>query len=201
MLDNGNIGVCANLGEKIPKDIIDIKYIDINSSSHRIIISAYFNALLNYQNNYETNKDIFDAIDFKKYNNIVMVGFFKPILQKFDKSGIKVTIFDIHKESNLLTKMHKQNDLLKKADAVILTSTSLSNNTFTSVINSTINGCDIHMLGPSSLMTHEMFGYKNIKTISGATFDKYDNRILDIIKQGYGTKAFLKYGVKRTIYK
>ncbi|MEA3444462.1 MAG: DUF364 domain-containing protein, partial [Bacteroidota bacterium] len=79
----------------------------------------------------------------------------------------------------------------------ILTSTSLFNASFSNVISATSKNCDIFMLGPSSIMSPEMLQYQNIKMIFGTTFNKDDSRILNILKEGGGTRSFQKYGLKR----
>ena len=196
LLKNGNIGVCANLGNKIiPEKSIYSNY-DLTNFSHRIVLNAYLNSLLNYSNNYQNSADIFDVIDFKKYNKIVMLGFFKPVLKKFDDAGIPITIFDLSKHDSALTPLSEKYPILQEANAIILTSTSIFNTTFINSINSTNDSCEIFLLGPSSIMTKELFDYKNIKMIFGSTFGKYDHRILKIIQNDGGTKDFLKFGNK-----
>jgi uncharacterized protein (DUF4213/DUF364 family) len=66
-----------------------------------------------------------------------MVGLFQSLLDKFDQSGLKVHVFDIEKTGSGLTHMQYQKKFLNEADAVILTSTSLVNNTFDEVIAET----------------------------------------------------------------
>ena len=63
------------------------------------------------------------------------------------------------------------------------------------VNNSGINS-DIFLLGPSLIMNKDLFEYRNIKKIFGSIFESYDERVLNIIKQGYGTKQFLPFGKK-----
>ncbi|MBI9039174.1 MAG: hypothetical protein JEY97_13655, partial [Bacteroidales bacterium] len=181
-LKNGNIGVCANLGHKINTDKNTYLKYDLNNFSHRIVLNAYLNSLLNYSNNFQNSADIFDVVDFRKYKQIVMLGFFKPILKKFNHAGIPITIFDLSKKDIALTPLSEQKTILKKTDAVILTSTSIFNLSFINSINSTNNSCEIFLLGPSSIMTKEIFNYKNIKMIFGSTFEKFDKRILKIIQ-------------------
>ena len=196
LLKNGNIGVCANLGHKVNTDKkIYLKY-DLKNFSHRIVLNAYLNSLLNYSNNFQDSADIFDVIDFRKYKQIVMLGFFKPILKKFDHAGIPIKIFDLSKKDIALTPLSEQKPILKSADAIILTSTSIFNLSFINSIDSTNDNCEIFLLGPSSIMTMEMFNYKNIKMIFGSTFEKFDHRILKIINNDGGTKDFLKLGKK-----
>ena len=50
LLKNGNIGVCANLGYKINTEINNYSNLNLQDFSHRIVLNAYFNALLNYSN-------------------------------------------------------------------------------------------------------------------------------------------------------
>jgi len=52
------------------------------------------------------------------------------------------------------------------------------------------------MLGPSSILHPEMKRYKNIKQIYGAVFEPNDERVINVIKQGHGTRTFLPFGKK-----
>ncbi|MCK5077947.1 MAG: hypothetical protein KAR38_16310 [Calditrichia bacterium] len=201
MLKNGNIGVCANLGNKITVDRSDMNSPDLGNIQHRIILTAYYNALLNYENSFSQNVDIFEVINFKNYDKIVMIGLFKPILEKFKNSNIKVTVFDLEKKSSELVPLGQQYDFVNKADSVILTSTGIFNQTFLPLVNRTKNNCDVFLLGPSSIMNKELFNYRNVKGIFGSVFEKYDNRVIDVIANGGGTKEFLKFGGKVFIIK
>lgn len=193
-LNNGNIGVCANLGATIDINSFN-KQLDVKQYSHRIILSAYFNALLNYSNNFSHAGDIFDIINFSSYRHAVMIGYFRPIVKKFNKEAINLAIFDFREnEKNIIPETQKKK-YLQKADTVILTATSLSNNTFFQIIKSTNNNSDIYLLGPSSLLNNELFNY-NLKAIFGTVFPENHDRILEIIKAGKGTREFIKYGNK-----
>jgi uncharacterized protein (DUF4213/DUF364 family) len=201
LLTNGHIGVCANLGNKVSAAIPELKNAppELSQDSHRIIYTAYLNACHNYHGFESKDDDIWDVLDFSKQQRIVMVGLFKPIVKKFEKAGIPLEIFDMIKIDNRLTEMERQRDILQQADAVILTSTSVFSNTFLDIVNATPEGCRVYMLGPSSIMVPEMLQYKNIKMIFGATFEKNDTRVLDIIENHGGTRQFLKFGGKNCL--
>ncbi|MCK4835321.1 MAG: hypothetical protein KAT17_01720 [Candidatus Aminicenantes bacterium] len=196
LLTDGNIGVCANLLNKVEVKIEDLRIPQVNNIEHRIILNAYFNGMLNYLNCYGKMIDIFDSIDFQSYKNLVMVGLFKPLLKKFRYYNIKVQVFDKIKESSNLISEEKKNEYVRKADAIILSATSIVNNTFLEVVNHTGDNCDIFVLGPSSIMHKDIFEYKNIKRIFGSIFKSNDEKVLNIIKSGYGTKKFLPFGKK-----
>ena len=193
ILKNGNIGVCATLMHYVNVSIQDLRFPDLNKTEHRIILNAYFNAHYNYQNTYDTTIDIFNKIDFKKYNRIVMVGFFRSLVDKFEKEKINLTIFDKMENDEKLTDMSDQLTEVSKADALILSSTTVFNNTFLDLIHKTKDGCDIYTLGPSTILNKEMFLYKNIKILFGSVFETNDVNTPKIIQQGGGTKQFLPF--------
>ena len=201
LLKSGNIGVCANLGHRIDPEKNSYLNLDLKNFSHRIVLNAYFNALLNYSHNSKSDVDIFDTIDFKKYKKVIMLGFIKPVVKQFNEDGISIIVFDFLKEDPVLTPISEQKKLLGQADVVILTSTSIFNNTFIDSINATKNNCDIFMIGPSSIMTPELLEYNNIKMIFGATFKKFDDRVLKIIQEDGGTRRFLKFENKGVLQK
>jgi len=196
MLKNGNIGVCANLLNKLKVEIRDLEYPDLNSNEHRIILNAYFNAVLNYSKSYEKTADIFDVIDFNTYGNIIMVGLFRPLLEKFERNNIRISVFDLVKENYSQAFIENEMEYFRKADAVILTATTIFNRTFMNIVNKTGDNCDLFILGPSAIMNKDMFKYRNIKMIFGAVFKKNDDRVLNTIRNGGGTRKFLPFGKK-----
>ena len=193
VLKNGNLGVCATLDNYVNIEIKDLRFPDLKNLQHRIVLNAYFNATFNYNNQYDSTIDIFDEIDFKKYNKIVMIGFFQSLVKKFESEKIELKIFDKAVQDDKLTDMSKQLSEIAKADALILSSTSVFNNTFLNLINTTKDNCDIYTLGPSTILNEEMFQYRNIKFLFGSIFENNDINSIKIIQQGGGTKQFLPF--------
>jgi uncharacterized protein (DUF4213/DUF364 family) len=196
LLKSGNIGVCANLDNHVEIEIEELKTPDLKKIQHRIILKAYFNGMLNDLNYYEKTVDIFEDIDFKSYKNILMIGLFKPLLAKFNRDYIKINVFDMIKEHDVLVPIKNEMKYIKKAGAIILSATTIFNGTFMEIVNHTGENCDIFLLGPSSIMDKDMFRYKNIKKILGSIFKPGDVNVLDVIRNGFGTKKFLQYGKK-----
>lgn len=190
MLKNGHIGVCATLGRNVNADLPGTNISDI---SNRILLNAYFNAKLNYSNEEVFENDIFDEIDFSGYKNIVMVGFFGSLIEKFNSCNIPVEIFDPAKQSPEIACMEKQISSVSNAGAIILTSTSVFNGTFIKKTSEAPAGCDIFLLGPSGTLHRHMFSPPNIKMVFGALFEPFDEKVLQIIEKGYGTPHFSKY--------
>lgn len=199
MLKTGEIGVCSTLNSHIDKGDLEVENPALDRPAQRILYNAYLNALLNYNIPYEDDKDIFQHIDFSVREKVVMIGFFRPLVKKFNESGFDLTIFDYLEKDEVLTPLKEMNSFLATARTVILTSTSISNGTMNKVLAHTSPSCDVFLLGPSSILHPDMKRYRNIRKIYGAVFKPYDHHILDIISRGNGTRSFLKYGKKVNI--
>lgn len=196
MNKDGNIGVCAIIGNEINN--INVQQPDLENISDRIFLTAYYNSVFNVANeNYKTG-DIVENIDFAKYKNIVMIGYFFPIVERLQKLNIEVSVFDLRNQEVTIP-MEKQKEYLQGADAVILTATSIFNNTFYEIVSNT--KADVFILGPSSILSKFFFNFNNVKAIFGSIFDANDNRILKAVKDGMGTRQFLKYGQKVVLHR
>lgn len=194
LLKNGNIGVCATLGQSVFATIP--KKIDLENTTQRIFLNAYYNALFNYDQDYKEDKDIVEAVDFKKFSNIVMVGNFKPVVKRFEKAKIPLFIFDKKEDEAILQEMKNQMEFIRRADAIILTATSIFNNSFIELVENSAEHSSIYILGPSALMHKEMKAYRNVKMVFGSIFEPNDERVLNVIKANLGTRYFNPFSRK-----
>lgn len=193
MNTDGYVGVCAILGTEMDDSLLRAGDPDVNNPAHRIILNAWFNSLCNYRQEYDDITDIFDGIDFKTKGKIVMVGYFESLYKKFKNKNIDLEVFDIQKESPVLTDIEGFNKAAYECDTMILTGTTIFNGTFNDVIAKTGDSSSIYLLGPSNILSREMFGYRNIKLVFGSVFKRHDTRVFQKIREGKGTRGFLEY--------
>ncbi|MDZ7737791.1 MAG: DUF364 domain-containing protein [Bacteroidales bacterium] len=193
MNTDGYLGVCATLGTVMDDGLFSYGEPDISNPCHRIILNAYFNSICNYKNLYEERRDIFDSIDFQNHKRIVMIGYFESLYRKFTEKNIALEVFDIQKESHILSDISAMERSLSDAGSIILTGTTIFNNTFNDIISIVPAGCNIFLLGPSNILSEEMFRYPGIKVVFGSVFEKNDSRVLQKIAEGSGTRGFLPY--------
>jgi len=196
LLKNGNIGVCSTLNKVYYIDNSDIVSPGLVKVKHRILLNAYYCAKLNYLRKYNAEYDIFDKIKFNKYSFIVMTGYFGPLIKKFQKENIELHVFDKQIEHNTIVSMAKQAEYLSKADVLVLSATTIFNNSFCEQLENTNKDCDIYLLGPSSIMSEKILAYPGIKSIFGSVFNNNDLRVLEQIKLGGGTKSFSAFSKK-----
>ena len=95
LLKCGNIGVCANLGNRIDPEKNNYSNINLKNFSHRIVLNAYFSALLNYSHRSASDIDIFMigpssimAPELLEYKNIKMI--FGAVFNKSDDRVLKI---------------------------------------------------------------------------------------------------------------
>jgi len=193
MLENGNIGVCATLDQQVNGSLLKGGNPDPDDPSHRIILNAWFNAICNYRRSYTNISDIFDNTSFTRFSNIVMVGYFESLYEKFKNAGIPVKVFDLLKESPVLSNIAGFYDSIALADAVILTGTSIFNGTFSEIVSSTSENSSVFLLGPSNTLSFDMFAYPGIKVVYGSVFEPFDRGLFDRISEGRGTRGFIEH--------
>ncbi len=199
VLKNGNIGVCATLENHIVNNIHQHPDQNLSDLSNRNILIAYFNALLNNEQDHDRNEDIFTAIAFSKYKNIVMTGNFKPLVPKFRQAGITLHVFDRIPGEDVLD-MGRHREYLSACDAHILTSTTVFNGSFMDIREATPPSVHSYLLGPSTTMHEMYFTEFGMKALMGTTLGRNNEAALDVIAEGGGTRDFQKFGDKVVLF-
>ncbi|MGQ9619698.1 MAG: Rossmann-like domain-containing protein [Bacteroidales bacterium] len=194
MLKDGRIGICAVLEAHVDNSILTGKEEpDLENHGHRVILNSYFNAIHNYNQKLPAGSDIFNRVNLISYRNIVIVGYFESLVMRLRNEGIPFRVFDRNENINGegLSPVSELPFYLKQADAVIITGSSIANNTFYGLVSKTSSNCSVFLLGPSNILHPDIFKYKNVKVVFGSVFERYDERILDSIGEGHGARNFL----------
>lgn len=191
--EQGNLGVCANLENHVILNKEILQNPDFSNYHHRIAVNAWINACLNYQNTYPEEIDIFDKIDFGAYKSVVMVGYFESLATKFRKENIALTIFDLTNKNAQVSPIEEQAAAVSQADIIIITSTTLTNNTLSQIVSLKSSSCKLIMLGPSTPLSYDFASMINVNFLFGATFGPMPQNVIALIESGAGTKRFLPY--------
>jgi hypothetical protein len=197
-LDTGGLGVCAKLQETFRVSDLDLTHPDPKQNSHRIFLIAYYNALFNTED-LPLGQDIFDSVNFKAYSNIVMIGHFVSLAKKFKQECIPLSIFDLYDTSSAVTDLSKREEHLSEASAIILSSTTLFNQTFSEMQSHFHPNADVFMLGPSTILHNDMVKFSNIKGLCGTIFFQKKEVLFQKILEGGGYQSFGKLGRKTCI--
>jgi len=189
---SGNIGVCSNLDISVNPNLLKSNP-DFEKVQNRIIVNALVNAIINPYCTADGEGDISEVIDFRNYRKIVMIGYFESLFNRLCNKGVITDVYDrLISDNPNISDIRKMQTTIPLADAIILTATTISNNTFNEIMNIVNANCHVYILGPSAILDRELLSSINIAGIFGAQFLKEKNEeITDIVMQGKGTKAFL----------
>ncbi|MFC1850949.1 Rossmann-like domain-containing protein [candidate division CSSED10-310 bacterium] len=186
--------------------------LSLSEKLHRAIMLATCNGVINFEvqrnfHNRESNHNQNrkgssvalvgkkSAIPFKG-KKVGMVGFFEPLVPNILKRASSFGIVENHlaKHRAIDQKIKRLPSLkeLEDFETVILTATSLINNTFDEAI-SYCRDSYVVVMGPSAPLLPEIFKeYPQVKNISGRHIKNVD-KTLEVVSQGGGTPMFKEY--------
>jgi len=198
-LKDGNMGVCG-IHKKVTETIPMDADLDLNRFSHRVLYTCYLNALFNHKFSLLSQSSFVETIQPNQFKTIVMIGLFRPLLERLSKVNIYPVVFDFNKDEPGLTPMEEQNDWLLKADLVILSATTIPNQTFNGIVEHTNKNALIVLTGPTSIIHPDLFLFLKRGIVSGMIFEKNQNQLIESIQQGNGTRHFKQFGKKVDLY-
>ena len=139
------------------------------------------------------NRIMFDMLGFDQDSKVAMVGYFGPLVKNFKKNKIPVEILD---ESRGLG--HRK-DFYRKlgnwADVLLLTSTSILNQSTEDILANVSGKVKTVMLGPSTPMAGQAFEHLPVCMLAGTVATDKDN-ILKAVRHGMGTPVLHKFSRK-----
>ena len=139
------------------------------------------------------NKIMFDTLKIGKESNVAMVGFFGPLVKNFKEQNITLEILDASR--NLGIKKEFYDKLGNWADVLLLTSTSILNNTTEEILANVGQKVNSVMLGPSTPMVKEAFEHLPVNILAG-TVPLDTAKTLKAVRHGMGTPVLHKFSRK-----
>ena len=134
-----------------------------------------------------------DALGIGCGTHVAMAGFFRPLMHKFTERRALVEVLDTGKG------IGDHGDFYRKldgwADALLLTSTSIINNTAEEMLNRLAPGAKAVMLGPSTPMVPEAFAHLPVCMLAG-TVPVAHEAVLKAVRHGQGTPVIHRFSRK-----
>ncbi|MGD8963733.1 MAG: DUF364 domain-containing protein [Desulfobacterales bacterium] len=163
----------------------------------RSIALALVNAL-NYKNALKLPEDKDNAILFKEFGlepdtNVAMVGYFGPLVKRLEQKKVPLEILDVSR--GLGDRQDFYNKLTNWADVLLLTSTSILNNTTEEILGHLHEKVKTALLGPSTPMVAEAFAHLPVHMLAGTVPLDKDN-IIKAIRHGTGTPVLHRFSRK-----
>ncbi len=207
LLESGSIGIAYSyFDSKKGCSLLDMEVDYEKKTGEKLLEKIYSNipfertvalALINALNNefalkLEVDRDnskLFELLDIYSSKKIAMVGFFAPIVNKISASNSEIKIID---ESREIEDKDFFN-YLNIADSLILTSTSILNGSFNSIIEKVKDSkVKVILIGPSTPMVKKLIDNYGISMLAGSA-PREGEGVLKAVRHGKGTPIIGKY--------
>jgi uncharacterized protein (DUF4213/DUF364 family) len=141
----------------------------------------------------KNNKIMFGQFNITKGTKVAMVGYFGPLIKRFEKREAVLHILDQSRG------LGRKADFFKKlknwADVLFLTSTSILNNSTEEILANVHAKVKTIMLGPSTPMVKKAFEHLPVHMLAGTVPTEKEN-ILKAIRHGMGTPVLHRFSRK-----
>ncbi len=144
----------------------------------------------------EENQTLFGALNIGPATRLAMVGLFKPLVKLLEADGVRVKVIDEFR--GIGNKEQFQQKLSQWADAVLITSTTILNNSFEEVMSHVGRRAKVALLGPSTPMVAEAFAPIGVKALAGIVVRETAS-ILKAVRHGLGTPYLHRHSDKITL--
>ncbi len=137
---------------------------------------------------------LFEDLGLRPGSRLAMVGYFAPVVRRLQQAGIEVKAHDIGKGVGDPDEFYGW--ARKRADAMILTVTSVINNSIEGVFSSMgYQEIPTAVMGPSTIMAPELYDHLPVTVLAG-TLPLDTPGVLKAIRNGKGTPELLKFSKK-----
>ncbi|MGD8992395.1 MAG: DUF364 domain-containing protein [Desulfobacterales bacterium] len=153
---------------------------------------------LNHKNALKLPEDKNNAILFKEFGlegdtNVAMVGYFGPLVKRLEGEKIRLEILDVSRGLGERKDFYQK--LASWADVLLLTSTSILNNTTEEILSHLHEKVKVALLGPSTPMVAEAFAHLPVHMLAGTVpLDK--ENIIKAVRHGMGTPVLHRFSRK-----
>jgi len=207
LLENGSVGLSANIMHNQHKNCTVFKGAGSLKGSSvgdvfslhekpdflpRSICLAALNALINVEGcGYDG--DVFDEITVNAGDRVAMIGLIEPVAVMLKKKGCEVSLYEHRPVDHPLKKdQNTMGAMCRQADIIIITATSLINNTFSDIVKLAGHARDVILMGPSTPVSQQAFETTPVTCLAGSQVTDQE-KALDIVMEGGGTQALFRH--------
>jgi uncharacterized protein (DUF4213/DUF364 family) len=154
----------------------------------------------------ETGKDALETIPVPDEGYVVVVGALVPILRRLKARGKPFGILELDPctlkpdELPFVIPKEQTDAAIQRADMLIMTGTTLLNNTLEALLAATKPGAAIIVVGPTASMLPDAFFRRGVTVLGGDLVTDPDTLLDTIAEGGSGYHFFGKSAEKTAIY-
>ena len=147
-----------------------------------------------------TGVDVFERMAVQRGEMIVMVGFIAPVAQMLKKAGAEVSVFEKRElDTGFIRPVQEMPTAFAEADIIILSATTIMNNTIGELLSLPNTARDVILMGPSTPMIPDAFAATTITYLAGSAVTD-GKKAIQIVMEGGGTQALYRAGAMKKIH-
>jgi uncharacterized protein len=152
----------------------------------------------------KTKMDAIDAVSFLDSDYAVVVGALVPVLKKLKQRGKPFGILELDKttlkpnEIPYLVPPERAFEAVSRADVLMITGTTLINDTLEGLLQQRKPGARVVIMGPTASGLPDAFFRRGVTAIGGVMVTEPD-RVLDVIAEGGSGYHFFEKGAERIV--
>jgi hypothetical protein len=142
----------------------------------------------------DEESDAIALMNLSSKDHVVMIGLFRPLVPRIEKTGAKLTVLEKQKNKMLshVLSFKNRGEILKTCTVAIITATSILNNTLETILNELGNHRWVSILGPSTPLCSDIFLGTPVTHLGGSVvLDR--PKVMQIVSEGGGTPALRPY--------
>jgi uncharacterized protein len=149
-----------------------------------------------------TGIDPLDEISFSDDAFVVVVGALVPALKILKQRGKPFGILELDPsvlkkdEMKYFTPFERASEIVPKADILIITGTTLINDTLEGILNLKKDGANVIVVGPTASMLPDALFRRNVRTIGGVYVNDAD-KVLDVLAEAGSGYDFFGNGADK----
>jgi len=172
-----------------------------NSSSINLTLAvAALNSLNRIDEKDNVPDDIINLLDITKQDKVGMVGFFGPIIPDIMEKCAELKVIERNPEFKMefVYKEKEAPEILNSSDVVIITATTILNNSLEKYLGYIRDAREVCILGPTTPLVPDIFKEWRVTLLSGFYVEDHQ-KALEIVSEGGGTKQLKCTGKKVNI--
>ncbi len=150
------------------------------------------------------NKDPIDMINIANYNNITIVGAFQSYIRKLKERNKNFSVLELDKNAlrkedyKYFAKAETYKEVFEKSDLIIITGSTLVNNTLSNLLKNISKEKTVIITGPSGSIVPDVL-FENGVDIIGATNIIDSEKMFELVSQAATGFHFFKYACAQKI--
>jgi uncharacterized protein (DUF4213/DUF364 family) len=154
----------------------------------------------------ETGNDALETLPLPENGYVVVVGALVPILRRLKARGKPFGILELDlrtlkpDELSFAVPQENADDVIHRADLLVITGTTLLNNTLEPLLAGARHGAGIVVVGPTASMLPGAFFRRGVTVLGGDNVTDPDSLLDTIAEGGSGYHFFKKSAEKTTVF-